>query len=330
MRLRTGLFFVAATALFPGCDCDRSPEIYKRATYAGAGGIGEKAGAGGGGAGGAGAAGAPGAGAAGALGTAGETAAGSGGAGGLVVDENGCTALSKLVYLLSADRELFRFDPPTLTNTKVGKLDCANTARAYSMAVSRNGTGYAVLQDGTLQKFDVATGSCQPTPFVPGIPGFARFGMGFASKENADETLFVTDAGGLQLGKIDVATYKLTKVGEFDQVQLQTQRSELTGNSAGELFAVFSTTPATIAQIDPLTAKIISTAPQQDIVIGHFAFAAYGGQFWTFTGPPTEDTTDIYVYDPLTKLTEKKKTIPEEIVGAGVSTCAPRTLPGPT
>lgn len=330
MRPRTAGFLVsvAATALFPGCDCDRNPEIYKRATYSGAGGVADKAGAGGGGQSGAGQGGA-GQGGAG-QGGAGEAGAGQAGAGGNVVDENGCTVASKLVHVLTDQGQLLRFDPPTVTFTKIAKLDCKSASSPYSMAVSRNGTGYSVFQDGTLQKFDVTTGVCEQTPFVPGQEGFQKFGMGFVSKDNADETLFVTDTAGNRLAKIDVTAFKLTKIGDFDQ--LLGVSSELTGTGAGELFGVFETTPPTIAQIDPLTAKISNTAPQGAVQIPegstHFAFAAYGGQFWTFVGP--DGGTEVFVYDPVTKLTTKKATITEEIVGAGVSTCAPRTLPGPT
>ncbi len=320
---------VAATALFPGCDCDRNPEIFKRAAYSGEGGnggAGGRAGNGGGGLGGGGAGGLGGGGASGG----GVGGGGLGGSGGAAVDANGCTVASKLVYVLSNEGELLRFDPDAITFTKVAKLDCKSASTPYSMAVSRNGTAYSVFQDGTLQKFDVETGTCEQTPFVPGQEGFQKFGMGFASKDNAEETLFVTDVAGNRMAKIDVTTFKLTKIGDFDQ--LPNVSSELTGTGAGELIGVFETVPPTIAQIDPLTAKILSTAPQGSIIIPagstHFAFAAYGGRFWTFTGPL--DSTDVFVYDPATKLAEKKKTIPEEIVGAGVSTCAPRTNPGPT
>ena len=249
---------------------------------------------------------------------------GSAGAGGEPPTDP-CPDESKLVYVLTDDRQLYRFDPPVLTFTKVGKLDCKNSSSAYSMAVSRSGIAYAVLDDGSLQSIDVKTAKCTATTFKPNQQGFSMFGMGFTSKDAADETLYVSDEAGKNLGKIDTTTFVLTKVGTFDK--LGSARSELTGNSAGELFGAFEGSPYNVAQIDPATAKILSTVPQKPVTKSsggsNFAFASWGGKFFLFVGPGS--STDVFVYDPIAKTTVKKKSVSQVIVGAGVSTCAPRT-----
>ncbi len=207
--------------------------------------------------------------------------AGSSGAGGSdspPVDP--CPDELKLVYVLTDDRELHRFDPVALTFTKVGDLDCKNKSSAFSMAVSRNGFAYAVLDDGSLQQIDVKTAKCTATTFQKNQQGFLTFGMGFTSKDATNETLFVSDSGGDGLAKIDLSTFVLTKVGKYDK--LTNRRAELTGNSAGELFGAFEGSPYDVAQIDPTNAKILSVAKQSSVGTGgsyNFAFANWGGLF---------------------------------------------------
>lgn len=247
--------------------------------------------------------------------------AGAGGSDSPPVDP--CPDELKLVYVLTDDRELHRFDPVALTFTKVGDLDCKNKAGAFSMAVSRNGFAYAVLDDGSLQQIDVKTAKCTATTFKTNQQGFRTFGMGFTSKDATNETLFVSDSDGDGLAKIDLSTFVLTKVGKYDK--LTNRRAELTGNSAGELFGAFEGSPYDVAQIDPTNAKILSVAKQSSVGTGgsyNFAFANWGGLFWLFVGPGT--STDAFAYDPVAKKTEKKKHTNLTIVGAGVSTCAPR------
>jgi hypothetical protein len=99
----------------------------------------------------------------------------------------------------------------------------------------------------------------------------------------------------------------------------------MTGTGDARLFAAFEGTPYTVAEIDKQTAHIISVAPQTSINYPagstSLAFAAWGGDFWLFVEPG--GTTDVYQYQPSTKATTKRVTENFEIVGAGVSTCAP-------
>ena len=244
-----------------------------------------------------------------------------------------CAKETQFVYTLTADNLLLRFDPPTLIFTVIGTVDCGSFATPYSMAVDRNGQGWTVLTDGSLHQIDTKTAKCTATSFVPGQHGFNTFGMGFSTDDatGAAETLFVSqaDLGGsttLGLAKIDLGTMTLTPIGMYDKVDA---RAELTGTGDGRLFGAFEGSPYDVAQISKTDAEIESQAPQSALNYppgsSNFAFAFWGGDFFLFVGPGT--STDVFLYEPATGKTTLKKTVPLEIVGAGVSTCAPTKPP---
>ena len=174
------------------------------------------------------------------------------------------------------------------------------------------------------------TAACSATPFVPGQDGFTTFGMGFSSQGDDEETLFVSGSSGQdsveRLGTIDLTSFKLTAVGAYDKVQA---RAELTGTGDGRLFGAFEGSPYIVAGIDKATAAIESQAPQTAINYppnsSNFAFAFWGADFWLFVGPGTK--TDVFHYDTAKGTTELVKSINQQIVGAGVSTCAPVVSP---
>lgn len=246
----------------------------------------------------------------------------------------GCAQETQFIYTLAADTTLSRFDPPTLTFTTIGLLNCPNVfASPFSMAVDRNAQAWVVFTDGTLARVDTKTAKCTPTSFVPGQSGFTTFGMGFSSNApgSAEETLFVSESsfGGSTLGlaTIDVKTLKLTPVGQYDKVNA---RAEMTGTGDARLFAAFEGTPYNVAQIGKTDAKVLMQAPQGAINYApgssNFAFAFWGGDFWLFVGPGS--STDVFQYKPVTGVTTKVSSTAAEIVGAGVSTCAPTKPPG--
>jgi hypothetical protein len=244
-----------------------------------------------------------------------------------------CAKETQFIYTLAADNTLYKFDPPTLAFTVIGTLDCPNSfASPFSMAVDRNAQAWVVFTDGTLARVDTKNAKCTPTAFVPGQNGFTTFGMGFSSNSpgSADETLFVSEStfGGSTLGlaKIDVQTLKLTPIGMYDKLNA---RAEMTGTGDARLFAAFEGSPYNVAQIQKADAKVSMQAPQSAINYppggSNFAFAFWGGDFWLFVGPGT--STDVFQYQPATGLTKKVSSTSAEIVGAGVSTCAPTKPP---
>jgi hypothetical protein len=246
-----------------------------------------------------------------------------------------CAKETQFIYTLASDNTLYKFDPPTLTFTSIGKLDCPNQfISPFSMAVDRNAQAWVVFTDGSLARVDTKTAHCTPTGFVPGQSGFTTFGMGFSSNTAGSEaeTLFVSDSslngGGSTLGlaTIDVQTLKLTPVGKYDKI---TARAEMTGTGDARLFGAFEGAPYIVAEIGKSDAKILSQAPQMGVSASagssNFAFAFWGGDFWLFVGPGTK--TDVFQYKPATGKTDKVQSTSAVIVGAGVSTCAPTKPP---
>ncbi len=265
---------------------------------------------------------------------------GSGGAGGLVVTGGsggggggtspGCSVESQYVYVLDADAKLYKFDPPALTFTPIGVLNCPSSFldTPFSMAVDRSANAWVVYTNGSLFKVDTKTAACSPTSFAPAQAGFVTFGMGFSTEGagSTKDTLFVSQSemlGGTKgLATIDTQSLVLTPIGMYDQINA---RAELTGTGDGKLFGAFEGSPYVVAQIDKSQAKILSQAPQNQVQYppggSNFAFAFWGGSFWLFVGPGT--STDVFKYDPQVGSTVKLKTESFAIVGAGVSTCAP-------
>ncbi|MBK8995391.1 MAG: hypothetical protein IPM35_06475 [Myxococcales bacterium] len=270
------------------------------------------------------------------FGGAGGSGAGGGSGGVLITGGNGggtntgCSAESQYVYVLDSAAKLYKFDPPALTFTPIGTLNCPAGVldTPFSMAVDRNANAWVVYTNGNLFKVDTKTAGCTPTSFTPGQAGFVTFGMGFSTEGagSTKDTLFVSQsdfAGGTTgLASIDTQSLVLTPIGMYD---LLNARAELTGTGDGKLFGAFEGAPYKVAQIDKSNAKIISAAPQAPVQSSpggsNFAFAFWGGSFWLFVGPGT--STDVFQYDPKAGSTVKQKSESFAIVGAGVSTCAP-------
>jgi hypothetical protein len=260
--------------------------------------------------------------------------------GGLVGDggssggNSNCSAAASYVYVIDAGGTLYKFDPTTLLFSVVGTVTCGGGVGSFSMSVDRNAVAWVLLQNGTIVKYDINAHTCTPTSYAMNQHNFQTFGMGFSADapgSNTD-TLFVSDSeltspstGGL--AKIDTSSLTLTPVAQYDQ--LQGRRAEMTGTGDARLFGAFEGTPYVVAEIDKQTAHIKSTAPQTAISYppdsSNFAFAFWGGDFWLFVGPGT--STDVFQYKPSTNTTTKRTTETFEIVGAGVSTCAPLTQP---
>ncbi len=277
-----------------------------------------------------------GAGANGGAGSTGDSGAGgSGGAGFFGVGGGaapGCATATQFVYTLTAANELYRFDPPTLTFTLIGTLDCDDPGGSpYSMAVDRNAQAWSVFTDGNLFQIDTGNAHCTSTSFVPGQKGWSTFGMGFSADVTGGtaETLYVSDStvpGNKGLAKIDLTSMTLVPIAAYTTLDA---RAELTGTGDARLFGAFEGIPYDVAQIDKTSAQILSQAPQPAINYApdtsNFAFAFWGGDFYLFVGPGS--STDVFHYVPKTGVTTKASTVQFEIVGAGVSTCAPFVAP---
>ena len=234
-----------------------------------------------------------------------------------------------LIYVVSSTNDLLSFYPPSATFTTIGKIACpSGGANPFSMGVDRKGKAYVVFTDGHLFQVSTATAACVATPFVVGQHGFKTFGMGFVSDTGGpQETLYVAEndlsrplSNGL--ATIDTTTFNLNFISDFRPKQ---PRLELTGTGDGRLFGYAPTpngTGSNIVEIDKTTAAIVG----EDVVpfgssVEAFAFAFWGGDFYVFHGV---GSTTVSRFRPTDKTSVTITTAPVEIVGAGVSTCAPQ------
>lgn len=247
------------------------------------------------------------------------------------------------IYVFTSNDELIFLDPVDFSFTSVALLACAPGRKPFSMGVGQDGriwVEYYVPADAsaptTLYRLDVANHTCVPTPFKnPGDP-FGHFGMGFASDgvRAVNETLYV---GGYDftgngspptLGRLDLTTFRISRIGPLPG------RSELTGTGAGELWAFFAEAHPHVSRIDPMTGNVIRDIPVPqpgDLTDAAFAFATWGGDFYAFAtgGPGGMNSTvwQIHQADGAVKMVVPNAR--RQIVGAGVSTCAPFGLDGP-
>jgi hypothetical protein len=244
-----------------------------------------------------------------------------------------CSEGAKRIYLVTEEKILLRFWPPTLELTEIGTLNCAPTsagATPFAMSVDRNALAWVLYDDGEIFHVDTNTAGCTPTAFVPGQEGFDVFGMAFVADApgGTAETLFIAGQGAganprmaAQLGRIDRDSLDVSTSGSLDTFP------DLTGTGAAELWGFFPfRTPAVVQQIDKADGSVSRT---QTISIDFtdtfaWAFAFWGGDFYLFDQTATAASTAIYRLDPDSGTTE---TVVADtgytIVGAGVSTCAP-------
>jgi hypothetical protein len=260
----------------------------------------------------------------------------SGGAGGGVIGSSTpCDDDTKgNIYLLGIDHQIARFNPNTNAVTLIGTPDCPGEDKfsfVYSMAVDRYGVAWVLYSETIgLYRVDLKTLACEKTGFQPCDKNFCRFGMGFVSDGpgSDQETLFVSGNGnaspGVGLARIDTKTFAITPVANYD-VSLGSA-AELTGTGDGRLFAFFegaAGSPGHVAEIEKTTAHVLSSVTLDNVTAaGSFAFAAWGSAFYIMTD------NVIHRYDPATKTaTIANKNVGFDVLGAGVSTCAPSTLP---
>jgi hypothetical protein len=250
-----------------------------------------------------------------------------------------CADINKLVYVISRQNMLYRFQPDKLVFTPVGLLKCPSYGSfPTSMAVDRLGYAWVIYSDGSLWKVDTKDASCAQTTYQPDQEGFHRFGMGFSTDgaTGSAETLFVADHDGKGLAKIDLKTMKLTTLGSFEGI-LTGRAAELTGTGDGRLYGFFTTSPAQLGELVKASGSTVSSKELTNVNTGtEYAFSFWGGDFYLYTAndtgglPQDQKGSSVTRYRPSDQsITVVMQNIGFNIVGAGVSTCAPTTLPPP-
>jgi hypothetical protein len=236
--------------------------------------------------------------------------------------EDDCEGTSDLVYVVSRDdKRLYLFDPATLAFEDLGELECDVYTSPNSMAVARDGVGYVRYSDDTVYELDLETLDCKETSYGGG--GFGSFGMGFAtdSSDTWRDKLYVANATSLAV--LNTSTWKLEGVGNMPS------QSELTGNAEGELWAFLPLeSPAELVQISKDSGSKVKTHKLPGFPspydIDAFAFATWDGSFYLFVSEyGMGRSTDVYEVDAAGNMQKVRADVGFDVVGAGVSTCAP-------
>jgi len=254
---------------------------------------------------------------------------GEGGDGG----QAGCSKDAKLVYTIDNDKRFASFDPPTKTFLDLGTLSCPTMAAdssPFSMAVDRTPTAWVVYDSGELFRVDIGNGlACSRTTWAsPDM--LVVFGMGYSTDQpqGTVDTLFV--GGGpshsqmsYTLATLDIATMSATPIATEPEIP------EMTGNANAELWGFFPDASAPkVVRFDQTNGTFAQTFPEPTLAgtDAYYAFAHWGGDYWVFIYTMGETTTVYQVDGNDGSIKSTTPNTGRQIVGAGVSTCAPLVI----
>jgi hypothetical protein len=246
----------------------------------------------------------------------------------------GCSLAAELVYVFSLQNDIYSFDPPSKKFTKVATPDCQAGGQPNSMAIDRNLVAW-LNYIGGIYTFDLNKKSGCKLAISPPA-GFAQVGMGFSTDMvgGTAETLYLDGIGGGGLAKVNMATMTVVKIGLFsNDPKLTGQSAELTGTGDARLFGYFTTFPyVRVAQLDKGNANIISDNELTGVTPpSAWAFSFWGGDFYLYAAPGANATgnSSVIHYSPSNNMVDPTYVadVGFEIIGAGVSTCAPTKPP---
>lgn len=243
-----------------------------------------------------------------------------------------CTQAGQFIYTVDGDGRFSRFDPRTLSYLDIGPLNCPTTGTPFSMNVDQNAIAWVIFSDRRLYRVDTADGSCTATSYQPDQSGFGTYGMGstFDSSTGVD-TLFLSTLrnadGRSWLGSLAFPSLTVTPLGPISEGNV-----ELTGTGDGQLWAFAPPNGGavpTLARVDPRNGQSLERYELRSInSLGGWAIKFFGGAFFVFIG------SDVWKVErssldpanqpqPLSMPTRVLVSPGRDIVGAGVSTCAP-------
>jgi hypothetical protein len=200
------------------------------------------------------------------------------------------------------------------------------------MAIDRDGTAWLGFDDGAIFKVSTDTLQCLPSGYETAQLNWTKFGMAFVGgRFDQAEVLYLADGEPLidatsssrGLARVDPSTLRLEIIGPLSG--LQERACELTGLETDVLHVFCSGTPSTLAVVKPDDSRVLSTTNLPLGKVRSFAIAQWSGSDYVFSsaysGSPSR--VDRYVAGHGTKRVVQRSEY--EIVGAGVSTCAPVT-----
>jgi hypothetical protein len=238
-----------------------------------------------------------------------------------------CVEASQWIYTIDTDKVLARFDPNTLKFTDIATLRCPTSFTPNSMAVDQNAVAWVAFHDGNMFKVDTTTGNCQATSFVPSQHGLTEFGMGFVFDPSTGlDTLFIAGGANTGMRSSTLATVSfpglvVTPVGTVDA-----GFPEMSGTGDGQLWGFIpadasASYTAALVKLSTRSGVTLESHEYTDLTGGvSWAMKFWGGNFWIFLGSSVykvpRETPELI--QPVILDTKRA-----QIVGAGVSTCAP-------
>ncbi len=241
-----------------------------------------------------------------------------------------CTEAGQFIYTVDGTGIFSKFDPAHLTSTTIGTLSCMNTTQPFSMNLDQTATAWIIFNDGKLFKVDVTTAACTATAFMPGQSGFFGFGMGsvFDAMTGKDTHYISGGPDDHTFGTLDLTALHINLIGQIDA-----PRAELSGTGDGQLWAFapsFATTSGRpfLDRLDPVTGATLEHHELAAITsTGGYAIKFWGGAFYVFIGADVwkvpRNTLVPAMLNPTSPPTLVFTRPGLEVVGAGVSTCAP-------
>jgi hypothetical protein len=277
---------------------------------------------------------------------------------GLAVAGAGAGSCSDLVYLVDDASQLVSFDPreigvqdpfavigtlvcPTLTDPVPGY---PGPVSPYSLTVDRTGNAHVLFTTGELFTVALSDASCTATSFEPQQGGqWLLFQQAFASDApgSGRETQFVgggdaSGAPGGLFGLVDPSTFVIQSLGSLPNVAEASP--SLTGLGDGTLYGFYpGQVSAFVQEIDKTSGAAVGPTLPVPGGLGStaiaWAFAHWGGQFYLFL---TRDdglgnlSASVARIDRSTGSYDVVlSNVPYVFTAAGVSTCAPLTVPEP-
>jgi streptogramin lyase len=238
-----------------------------------------------------------------------------------------CVEASQWIYTVEEGGAFARFDPKTLTFTTINTLRCPTSSGPNSMAVDQDAIAWVNYLDGSLFRVDASTGNCQATSFLPSQHGITLFGMGFVFDPSTGlDTLYVAGGGSNSATRSTLATIAFPSLVLTPIGPVTAGIPEMTGTGDGQLWGFIpqsqsSTNKASLVRLDTTSGSTLESYAYPSLTSsGAWAMKFWGGSFWIFLG------TSVYKVSrdtPKVIETVIAQTGRGQIVGAGVSTCAP-------
>lgn len=245
-----------------------------------------------------------------------------------------CTQAGQYIYAVDNGGMFSRFDPTTLSWRDIGVLRCPTTSTPFSMNVDQRAVAWVLFDDGHLFRVDTATAACSATGYLPGQAGFQVYGMGSAFDSSTGvDTLYLAGsarwpATASTLGSLDLGALAVTPLGPIDW-----GAPELAGTGDGQLWGfapgwASANGEPTLARLDPRTGAALERYKVTTITSsGGFAMKFHSGSLWVFVGADVWKVPRASLVpgrpEPVTPPQRVLTSPGRDIVGAGVSTCAP-------